>query len=211
MEKKTVLITGGAGEIAKSIKSKLEEQELYIVYSPDRYELDVNDESQIRNYLKNKNIDILINNAGYINPSSLDKITLSDIKSTIGINLLGPLYISSLTASRNPRIKIVNIGSSAATNPRNDWSLYCAAKAGLVHASNCWYMDGFDSITISPGRTKTNMRKKLYGKEDAKTLLKPDQVANVVISAISGAFGFGVNIDINVDNIGDILNEKKSY
>lgn len=210
MNKKTVLITGGEGEIARSIKSKLDKQEEYIVFSPGRYELNVLDDSQIYSYLQNKIIDIIINNAGYINPSALDEITLSDINRTIGINLVGPFYISSLVASRNPAVKIINIGSSAATIPRNDWSLYCAAKAGLVHASNCWYMEGFDSITISPGRTETKMREKLYGKEETNSLLKPDQVADVVISAISGNFGFGVNIDINVNNIGDILNEKKS-
>ena len=66
---KTIVITGGNGDIAQSIKKELENE--YIVLTPGKEELDVTDIKRVNEYFNSQNADILINNAGYVVPYSI--------------------------------------------------------------------------------------------------------------------------------------------
>ena len=61
---KTIVITGGKGDIAQSIKKELEQE--FIILTPGKEELDVTDIEMVDAYFNRQNIDILINNAGYV-------------------------------------------------------------------------------------------------------------------------------------------------
>lgn len=63
---KTIVITGGNGDIAQSIKKELEKE--YNILTPGKEELDVTDVKRVNEYFENQNVDILINNAGYVVP-----------------------------------------------------------------------------------------------------------------------------------------------
>ena len=152
-------------------------------------------------------LNILINNAGYVLPYSIGSCDLYSEKRAIDINLFGTFNCTAAALKRNPHIKIINIGSSAATKVHGTWSSYCASKAGVVMATMCWADDGYDVICISPGRTATKMRKGLFPNEDQSTLLATEDFAKVIRKAINGAYVKGSHINVTKQNVGDLLND----
>ncbi len=203
---KKVLITGGSGDIAQSIKAILE-SEGYDVFAPSRQEMDVTDINSIEKNMKEFVPDILINNAGYVVPHSIKEANLENTKKHIDINLFGTFYCAQLGLKYNPALEIINIGSAAAIETHATWSEYCATKAAVVMATKCWAEDGIFSVCISPGRTKTKMRKSLYPDEDQNTLLDPDDFAKVVYNAVIHKYPSGTHLVVRKQNVMDILSE----
>ncbi len=197
------MITGGNGDIARAIKERLEGE--YEVLTPGKTELDVTDIEQVRAYFSDHQPDILINNAGYVAPASIAECDIASEKRAIDINLFGTFNCTSAVLKHNPKAKIINIGSSAATKVHGNWSSYCASKAGVVMATQCWAEDGYDAVCISPGRTATKMRRGLFPKEDLETLLKPEDFAEVVARAVQGAYRKGEHVNVTKDNVGALL------
>ena len=202
---KKVLITGGNGGIAIAIKEELE-KEGYVVKAPGRQELDVTDVNSIEKVVKDFVPDILINSAGYLVPQSVKDADVESTKKHIEINLLGTFYCTQITLKYNPQLDIINVGSAAAVTTHATWSEYCASKAGVVMATKCWAEDGLYSVVISPGRTKTKMRKTLFPNEDQDTLLEPADFAKVVMKAVCKDYPTGTHIIVRKNNVQDILN-----
>lgn len=202
---KKVLITGGNGGIALAIKDQLE-LEGYEVYSPGRQEMDVTDVISIEQVVSEFVPDILINAAGYVVPQSVKAADLVSTKKHIEINLLGTFYCTQIALKYNSHLDIVNIGSAASIATHATWSEYCASKAGVVMATKCWAEDGLYSVVISPGRTKTKMRKALFPDEDQSTLLEPSDFAKVVLKAVKKEYPTGTHIIVRKNNVQDILN-----
>lgn len=202
---KKVLITGGNGGIAIAIKEELE-REGYVVKAPGRQELDVTDAIAIEKIVKDFVPDILINAAGYVVPQSVKDADLESTKKHIEINLLGTFYCTQIALKYNPQLDVINVGSAAAVTTHATWSEYCASKAGVVMATKCWAEDGLYSVVISPGRTKTKMRKALFPDEDQNTLLDPTDFAKVVMKAVCKDYPTGTHIIVRKNNFQDILN-----
>lgn len=202
---KTVVITGGNGDIAQSIKKELENR--YIILAPGKDELDVTNIEMVENYFSMQKADILINNAGYVAPYSIGGCDIYSEKKAIDINLFGIFNCTAAVLKRNMDAKIINIGSSAATKVHGTWSSYCASKAGVVMATMCWADDGYDAVCVSPGRTATKMRKGLFPDEDQMTLLSTEDFAKIVAKAVEGEYERGSNINVTKQNIGDLLND----
>jgi len=204
---KKVLITGGNGGIALAIKKELELEE-YIVCAPSRQEMDVTDINSIEKMMAKFVPDILINAAGYVVPQSVKDADLMSTKKHIEINLLGTFYCAQIALKYNPKLDIVNVGSAAAIATHATWSEYCASKAGVLMATKCWAEDGLYSVIISPGRTKTKMRKALFPDEDQNTLLDPADFAKVIMKAVKKEYPTGTHIVVRKNNVQDILNNK---
>ena len=202
---KKVLITGGNGGIALAIKDELE-SEGYEVYSPGRQEMDVTDPTSIEKVVSEFIPDILINAAGYVVPQSVKDADIVSTKKHIEINLLGTFYCTQIALRYNPCLDIVNVGSAASVTTHATWSEYCASKAGVVMATKCWAEDGLYSVVISPGRTKTKMRKALFPDEDQSTLLDPSDFAKVVMKAVKKEYPTGTHLIVRKSNVQDILN-----
>lgn len=204
---KKVLITGGNGGIATSIKNILE-QEGYNVYAPGRLEMDVTDANSIENIVSSFIPDILINAAGYVVPQSVKNSNLESTKRHIEVNLLGTFYCTQIALKYNPNLNIINVASAAAVTVHPTWSEYCATKAGVVMATKCWAEDGLYAVAISPGRTRTKMRKALYPDEDQSTLLEPDDFAKVIMKAVNKEFPTGTHLIVRKQNVQNILNNE---
>lgn len=202
---KKVLITGGNGGIAIAIKKELE-LEGYLVYAPGRQEMDVTNVVSIENFISEFVPDILINAAGYVVPQSVKKADLQSTRKHIEINLLGTFYCTQIALKYNSQLNIINIGSAASITTHATWSEYCASKAGVVMATKCWAEDGLYSVVISPGRTKTKMRKALFPEEDQETLLEPSDFAKVIVKAVKKEYSSGTHIVVRKNNVQDILN-----
>lgn len=203
-----VVITGGNGDIAKSIAQLLTNRKEFAVFLPSKEELDVSNVESAKKYFQNVYPHILINNAGYVKPSYIQNSRLEDDIKAIDINLKGVFICSAISLKINPKLTIINIGSSAGTKVHEDWSSYCASKAGVIMATECWYKSGVKCYCISPGRTVSKMRFSLFPNEDQGTLLDSKDLAKVVLMAIDGKLEPGVNIKVNIDNIKDILKEE---
>lgn len=203
---KRVLITGGSGGIAQAIKDLLE-KEGYTVFAPTRAEMDVTDWNSIENAIKNFVPDILINNAGYVVPQSVKQMNLENTKKHFDINLGGTFYCTGIALKYNPDLQIVNICSAASIESHATWSEYCASKAAVAMATKCWAEDGLYAVAISPGRTRTKMRKFLFPDEDQSTLLEPEDFAKVVMKGVRKEYPSGDNIIVRKQNVQQLLNE----
>jgi len=203
---KKVLITGGAGGIAVAIKNQLE-TDGYIVLAPGRHEMDVTDVRSIESIVSGFVPDILINAAGYVVPQSVKNADLKNTKKHIDVNLAGTFYCTQIALKHNPNLDIINVGSAAAVETHATWSEYCATKAAVVMATKCWAEDGLYSVVISPGRTKTKMRKSLFPDEDQALLLEPDDFAKVVMKAVRKEYPTGTHIIVRKQNVQQLLSE----
>lgn len=206
---KKVLITGGSGGIAQAIKTLLEEDG-YNVLAPTRAEMDVTDWNSIEAVVKEFVPDILINNAGYVVPMSVKEMDLENTKKHFDINVGGTFYCTGIALKYNPDLQIVNVGSAAAVESHATWSEYCASKAAVVMATKCWAEDGLYAVVISPGRTRTKMRKFLFPDEDQSTLLEPIDFAKVIMKAVRKEYPSGTHIIVRKQNVKDLINEKTS-
>ncbi len=203
--KKKVLITGGSGGIAQAVK-KLLEADSYDVFAPTRSEMDVTDWVSVESVVAKFVPDILINNAGYVVPRSVKEMDLVNTKKHFDINVGGVFYCTGIALKYNPELQIVNIGSAAAVESHATWSEYCASKAAVVMATKCWAEDGLYAVVISPGRTRTKMRKSLFPDEDQTTLLEPDDFARVVMKAVRKEYEPGTHIIVRKQNVQQLIN-----
>ncbi len=201
-----VLITGGSGGIAQAVKKQLEDKG-YNVMAPSRTEMDVTDWKSIENVISSFVPDILINNAGYVVPQSVKEADLNSTKKHIDINLGGVFYCTEIALKYNPELAIINIGSAAAIESHATWSEYCATKAAVVMATTCWAEDGLYAVVLSPGRTRTKMRKELYPDEDQNTLLAPADFAKVVVNAVEKKYKSGTHLVVRKQNVEQILEQ----
>lgn len=202
--KNKVLITGGNGGIAQAIKAELEKAG-YEVFAPSHAEMDVTDWNSIEAVIKEYKPDILVNNAGYVVPQSVKNADLESTKKHIDINLGGTFYCVEIGLKYNPDLQIINVASAAAVEVHGTWSEYCATKAAVVMATKCWAEDGLYAVALSPGRTRTKMRKSLYPNEDQSTLLEPADFAKVVMKAIRKEYKSGTHIVVRKQNVQDLL------
>ena len=114
-------------------------------------------------------IDILINNAGTIDPiSDIFQTNPEAWSNSIDTNLKGVFFGSY---SVIPIMKkqqcgcIINIGSGAAYNPLEGWSHYCASKAGVAMLTRSLKLElrgtGIRVMSLSPGTVATEMQLKI--------------------------------------------------
>ncbi len=204
---KKVLITGGHGDIAQAIKQLLEIED-YTVFAPSRAEMDVTEWNSIESVISQFCPDILINNADYVVPRSVRQGDLANTKKHIDINIGGTFYCTEIGLKYNPELSIVNIGSAAAIETHATWSEYCATKSAVVMATKCWAEDGLYAVVISPGRTRTKMRKSLYPDEDQTTLLEPSDFAKVVVKAVHKDYETGTHVVVRKQNVKALLEGK---
>lgn len=114
-------------------------------------------------------LDVLINNAGVIEPISL--LAASDPDGwghSVDINLKG--VYNGIRAAMPVMIEagggsILGISSGAAHGPVEGWSHYCAAKAGAAMLTRCADHEGrahgIRAIGLSPGTVATQMQREI--------------------------------------------------
>jgi 3-oxoacyl-[acyl-carrier protein] reductase len=138
-------------------------------------------------------------------PQSIRNADLECIKKHFEINANGTFYCTAIALKYNPNLEIINIGSAASIEVHATWSEYCASKAAIVMATKCWAADGVYAVCISPARTRTKMRRRLFPDEDQTTLLEPSDFAKVVMKAIKKEYESGTHIVVRKQNIAQLL------
>ena len=138
-------------------------------------------------------IDILLNIAGYADPQSLLDTSTENIVTTYTINVFAMLVlIREATRYMVDRpAKILNVASTAGITSRPGWLAYASSKAAVVSMSATLADElagsGIKVYSISPGRTATDLRRKLAPEEDLSTIMQPSHVADVIAQLMSDA------------------------
>jgi 3-oxoacyl-[acyl-carrier protein] reductase len=138
-------------------------------------------------------IDVLLNIAGYAEPRSLLDTSAENLVTTFTVNVFAMLVLTRevVRHMQGRPTKIVNIASTAGVTARPGWVAYAASKAAVVSLSQTLSEElagtGVRIYTISPGRTATELRRKLAPEEDPSTIMQPDAVADVIAMLVGEA------------------------
>ena len=111
-------------------------------------------------------LDILINNAGVVDPMGpVGGVDVEEWDRAIRINLTGPyLMVDAALAAlkQSPAGIVINVSTGAAHAPRHGWSAYCSSKAGLVMLTRSlaleWGPNGIAAFGLQPGMVDTDMQ-----------------------------------------------------
>ena len=180
LQMKTALITGanrGIGlEIAKQLIQKdykvivacrQSSEELDTLGCQVETGFDVADSQSVKNLatkLKDQKIDLLINNAGILITSSLDKLNYDAMRKQFEINTLGPLrvtenFLSNL--SKGSKIAIITSRMGSISDGSGGQYGYRISKTAVNMAGNCLAHDlkdqGIAVALLHPGYVRTGM------------------------------------------------------
>lgn len=112
-------------------------------------------------------IDVLINNAGVIEP--IGPMASADPRAwahAVDVNFKGVFYgmravLPGMRAQGSGTI--INLGSGASKNPLEGWSQYCASKAATAMLTRCAHLEnrgrGIRVFSLSPGTVATDMQR----------------------------------------------------
>ena len=112
-------------------------------------------------------LDVLINNAGIIEPiAPIDAVDPDAWGNLIDVNLKGVLHgIRAAVPVMRQRGggTVINISSGAATSALEGWSAYCASKAAVLMLTASLHMElggaGIRALGLSPGTVATQMQR----------------------------------------------------
>jgi 3-oxoacyl-[acyl-carrier protein] reductase len=129
---------------------------------------DISDEAQVTKLFKSAlrklgGLDILVNNAGTMLEKPLLETSAADFDRVIGVNLRGAFLMGreALRAMAPQKSgRVINIASELAYLGREDFSVYCASKGGVISMTRAWAREFAPDIlvnAIAPGPTDTPM------------------------------------------------------
>ena len=167
-------------------------------------------------FIKSKEIDVLINNAGEYIYGAIDSVDFEKADHIYKTNLIAP---TKLIAAAVPYMKekkwgrIINIGSISGVMGEANASLYSASKAGLLGLTKALALElaefNITVNTINPGWVETELgmnsiEDSEFSKEEIvecipqRRFVKPEEVASLVKYLISeeakGITGQGINL-----------------
>ena len=183
-------MTGASSGIGKKIKEILLDFDCNVISISRRDGIDITNFNLLDNKLKEiSNVDVLINCAGFIEPVSIENMSLECWNKHVNTNLTSIFYITNKLISKfNSPSSIINITSPSANKIRKKWSAYCCTKSALNSFTlNCAeelqekniYVNG-----VSPSKTNTPMIKRLFPDIEDEKLINPEIISNLVTNII---------------------------
>jgi 3-oxoacyl-[acyl-carrier protein] reductase len=186
---KRALVTGGASGIGRAIALAFAAEGAKVALvdraPPDRIEAvvaeigaqggqafavqaDVADEAQVLRMIETVRarfggLDVLVNNAGILIEKPLLETSADDFDRLIGVNLRGTFLVGREALRlmvRQGEGRVINVASELAYLGRENGSIYCASKGGVLSLTRSWareFAPGILVNAIAPGPTDTPM------------------------------------------------------
>jgi 3-oxoacyl-[acyl-carrier protein] reductase len=173
-----ILITGGDGSTARAIASLFQHEDASVeIYLPSRNEMNMTDESQIVDFMKNHPCDLLICAAGCTDDHLIGKTTEDSWDHVLQVNLRGPALCAkeaSKSMLKQRRGHVIFISSYSAIHPPAGQIAYASAKAGLIGLTKTlakeWGRANIRVNTILPGFMENQMTKNINKKRKESIL-----------------------------------------
>ncbi len=174
-EGKTALVTGGRSGIGRAIAERLRHEGARVFTAQRGAELelegitaDFTDPDSPRCVVdaviaKAGRLDVLVNNAGMMQESSVEDMSLEDWQRILTVNLTAPFLMikAALPHLRKTRGSIVNTGSIEGLGSNPGHAAYCASKAGLHGLTRAVAVDhgaeGVRCNAVAPGWIDTDL------------------------------------------------------
>ena len=189
----SAVVTGASSGIGKAICEYLSKE--YKIYKISRRDgIDITDINSLEKleFLKDKNIKILVNCAGIGIFKPHEEIKTKDIKKLIDTNLTAPIVLSKLLLRTLKQNKgyIFNITSIEALRHSKFSALYTATKAGLRSFSMSLFEEvrkDVKVISINPDITKTNFFDELNfcHSDERDSYIEPQSIINIIDLALN--------------------------
>jgi NAD(P)-dependent dehydrogenase (short-subunit alcohol dehydrogenase family) len=157
-------------------------------------------------------IDVLVVNAGFTEPSSIEDITEDHFDRLVGVNLRALLFaVQSALPLMSRGATVVLVGSIAANIGTEGFSVYGAAKAGVRALARTWTTElaprGIRVNVVSPGPTDTAMfesvpeavRSELASTIPIGRLGRPEEIAAAALFLASDESSFVAGVELCVD------------
>jgi NAD(P)-dependent dehydrogenase (short-subunit alcohol dehydrogenase family) len=199
MKNRVALVTGASRGIGAAIAMVLE-REGAMVLRPSRAEMNLSDCNSIDNYVENLKypVDILVNNAGINILANLDSLNSKVLNETLQINLIAPLHLTRLIASRmkkNNYGRIVNLSSIWSVVSKEHRLAYAASKSAINAVTRTLALElgtfGVLVNAIAPGYVDTELTRHNNSPEQIKRILENiplQRLANPAEIAETAAF-----------------------
>ena len=236
LKNKNIIITGASGGIGNSITKILSTEGANILASGTRTEklnelkdnlpnikilkFDISQTDKIEEFIDNAtkelggSLDCIINNAGITQDNLAIRMSLSEWKKVIDINLTSTFLMCKSAIKKmlkNKSGKIVNITSVVGHTGNLGQANYTASKAGIIAMSKSLAIEyakkNININCISPGFIKTAMTDKLDDKFKEAIIAKipsarlgaPEDIANAVVFLCSNQSNYinGETLHIN--------------
>ena len=172
------------------LNKELKKDDLSVQIFPCNVASSANVDQTIKKILAEGDVDCLINNAGVTSWKLAEENSANEIDDVINTNLLGSIYtIKYLLPHFIERGggTIINILSIVTKKIFTNSSAYAASKMGLLGYTNVLREEvrkhKIRVINIIPGTTETPMWPSKVRDENSDRMLKPDEIARVIVSA----------------------------
>jgi len=183
LKDKRALVTGGASGIGRAIAVAFAAEGAHVTIADrasqeklaeaakggiDARRVDVANEEDVIGLFaevrRNGGIDILVNCAGILIEKPLLETSLADYERLMSVNLKGVFLVGRealrLMVSQDRGGRVINIASELAYLGRENCSLYCASKGGVLSMTRSWAREFAPKIlvnAIAPGPIDTPM------------------------------------------------------
>ena len=145
-------------------------------------------ENNIRTIKKEKQVKILVNNAGAGYYGLHEELNPGKIREMVRVNLEVPMVLTNLLLRDIKKTQgiIINISSVTATSSNPHGCAYGATKAGLTSFAHSLFDEarkyGVKVVNVQPDMTKTNLYRNanFTNSEDEGAYLHPEDVASAV-------------------------------
>ena len=196
---KVVVVIGGSAGIGASLADLLQSFGGR-VYSAGRHTdpaVDVTHVDSVHNFMgrvvdETGRIDFIVNCAGDLIRRDVEFMTTEQWRNLYRVNVEGCFNVAQAVIPyfRNQQSgSLLFLGSSSYTRGRAGYAAYSSSKAAVVNFCQALAEElaplGICVNVASPGRVKTGLRERNFGKEPEGTLLSPDFVALQIAAALS--------------------------
>jgi len=234
LENKIAIITGGGRGIGKAIAHRYHKEGATVIIADfdehggketanligcHFFKADISNETNVASLFKFvktefSQLDVLVNNAGILQDSTLKKLESNQFDAVININLRGTYLCGKAAANLMLEQRsgvILNAASVVAHNGNFGQTNYVASKTGVIGMTKVWARelgkDGIRVNAIAPGFIKTKMTdqmpekviRMMGDKVPLKRWGKPEDVANAYTFLASDQASYITGSVLNVD------------